>query len=273
MKFIDKLLKVQRKNRTLLCVGLDTDPAKLPRHLGMSGKAVLKFNREIIDATSDLVCAFKLNLAFYEALGEHGWEVLHETLASIPKSVITIGDGKRGDIGNTAERYASSLYDELQFDAATVNPYLGFDSIEPFIRSAEHGAFVLALTSNEGSNDFQRLIIHGRPLYEKIVQAALKWDTKRNVGLVVGATHPAELKPIRDLAPTMPILIPGIGSQGGDLESAVRFGCNNKGLLAVINASRSVLYASSGKDFAEGARAEALKLRKQMQQYRTQYFS
>ena len=273
MKFIDKLQKVQRKNRSLLCVGLDTDPAKLPHHLGASGKAVLKFNREIIEATSDLVCAFKLNLAFYEALGEKGWHILHETLALIPKSVVTIGDGKRGDIGNTAERYASALYDELHFDAATVNPYLGFDSVEPFIRSAEHGAFVLALTSNTGSNDFQRLIIHGRPLYEKIAQATLKWNTKQNIGLVVGATHPAELKPIRDLTPTMPILIPGIGSQGGDLESAVRFGCDKNGFLAVINASRSILYASSGRDFAEAARAEAHQLRKQMQQFRAQYFS
>jgi orotidine-5'-phosphate decarboxylase len=273
MKFIEKLRKVQRKNKSLLCVGLDTDPSKLPRHLGASANAVLKFNREIIDATSDLVCAYKLNLAFYEALGEKSWHVLSETLAAIPKAIITIGDGKRGDIGNTAERYASALYGELGFDSATVNPYLGFDSVEPFIRSDEHCAFVLALTSNKGSNDFQRLIIHGRPLYERIVQATLKWNTKKNVGLVVGATHPAELKPLRDLAPSMPILIPGIGSQGGDLESAVRFGCDKHGFLAVINASRSVLYASSGKDFAAAARAEAQHLRKQMQQYRTQYFS
>ncbi|HTY37682.1 MAG TPA: orotidine-5'-phosphate decarboxylase [Bacteroidota bacterium] len=273
MTFIEKLQKAQRKNKSLLCVGLDTDPAKLPPHLGKSAAAVLKFNREIIEATGDLVCAFKLNLAFYEALGEKGWRVIRETLAAVPKSVITIGDGKRGDIGNTAERYASALFDELEFDAATVNPYLGFDSVEPFIRSEAHGAFVLALTSNKGSNDFQRLTIHGRPLYEKIVQATLKWDTHHNIGLVVGATHPAELKPIRDLAPAMPILIPGIGSQGGDLESAVRFGCNKNGLLAVINASRSVLYASKGKDFAKAARAEAQQLRTQMQQFRTQYFS
>jgi orotidine-5'-phosphate decarboxylase len=273
MKFIEKLRRIQRKNKSLLCVGLDTDPAKLPRHLGSSANAVLNFNREIIEATSDLVCAYKLNLAFYEALGKKGWHVIQETLALIPKTIVTIGDGKRGDIGNTAERYASALYDELGFDSATVNPYLGYDSVEPFIRSDQHCAFVLALTSNKGSSDFQRLIIHGRPLYERIVQTTLKWNTRQNVGLVVGATHPAELKPLRDLAPSMPILIPGIGSQGGDLESAVRFGCDKHGLLAVINASRSVLYASSGKDFAAAARAEAQQLRKQMQQYRTQFFS
>ncbi len=273
MKFIDKLLKVQRKNKSLLCVGLDADPAKLPGHLAKSKNAVLRFNREIIEATSDLVCAYKLNLAFFEALGERGWRILQETLALIPRTIVTIGDGKRGDIGNTAERYAHALYHEHRFDAATVNPYLGYDSVEPFIRSDEHCAFVLALTSNKGSNDFQRLIINGRPLYEKVVQAALTWNTKQNIGLVVGATHPAELKPIRDLAPSMPILIPGVGTQGGDLESAVRFGCDKDGLLAVINASRSILYASSGKDFADAARTEALQLRKEIQQYRTQFFS
>ena len=273
MKFVDKLQKVQRKNKSLLCVGLDTDPAKLPGHLGKTKNAVLKFNEGIIEATSDLVCAYKLNLAFYEALGEKGWHILQETLALIPKTIVTIGDGKRGDIGNTAERYAQLLFRELHFDAATVSPYLGYDSIEPFIQSNEHCAFVLALTSNKGSNDFQRLIIHGRPLYEKIVQAALKWNTKQNIGLVVGATHPAELKPVRDLAPSMPILIPGVGSQGGDLESAVRFGCDKNVSLAVINASRSVLYASSGKDFADAARAEAQQLRTQMHQFRTQFFS
>lgn len=273
MKFVDKLVKVQRKNKSLLCVGLDTDPAKLPGHLRKSKNAVVKFNHEIIEATSDLVCAYKLNLAFYEALGEKGWHTLQETLALIPRTIVTIGDGKRGDIGNTAERYAMALFEQFHFDAATVSPYLGYDSIEPFIRDDNHCAFVLALTSNTGSNDFQRLIIHGRPLYEKIVQATLKWNTKQNIGLVVGATHPAELKPVRDLAPTMPILIPGVGTQGGDLESAVRFGCDKNGSLALINASRSVLFASSGKDFAEAARTEAQRLRKQIQEYRTQFFS
>jgi orotidine-5'-phosphate decarboxylase len=273
MIFIDKLRRVQRKNRTLLCIGLDTDPAKLPAHLGKSTAAVLRFNRSIIEATSDLVCAYKLNLAFYEALGESGWAVIRKTLAAIPRNVITIGDGKRGDIGNTAEQYAHALYDDLGFDSATVNPYMGYDSIEPFIRSDKHCAFVLALTSNEGSNDFQRLIIRGRPLYVKVVQAAMKWNTRNNVGLVVGATHPKELEPIRALSPSAPILIPGIGKQGGDLESAVRFGCDATGSLAIINASRSVLFASSGKDFATAARNEALQLRKHIQNYRKQFFS
>jgi orotidine-5'-phosphate decarboxylase len=273
MKFIEKLQRAQRTSRSLLCVGLDTDPAKLPRHLGTSKTAVLHFNHHIVESTNDLVCAYKINLAFYEALGERGWHFLQETLALIPRHIVTIGDGKRSDIGNTAERYASALYNELGFDAATVNPYLGYDSVEPFIRNERHCAFILALTSNEGSNDFQRLTIHGRPLYEKIIQASLKWNKKRNIGLVVGATHPNELQPVRELAPTMPILIPGIGKQGGDLESAVRFGCDKHGKLAIINASRSVLYASGGKDFASAARSEALKLRDQIQKLRDRFFS
>ena len=273
MKFLEKLQRVQRKNRSLLCIGLDTDLSKLPSHLGTSKGAVVQFNRSIIEAASDLVCAYKLNLAFYESLGERGWRVLKETLSAIPQNIITIGDGKRGDIGNTAEQYAHALYDDLGFDAATVNPYMGYDSIEPFIRNDRNCAFVLALTSNEGSNDFQRLNIGGRPLYERIVQAAVKWNTKKNLGLVVGATHPKELQPIRKLAPTLPILIPGIGKQGGDLESAVRFGTDKNGRLAIINASRSILYASTGKDFATAARNEALQLRDQIQKYRNKFFS
>jgi orotidine-5'-phosphate decarboxylase len=273
MKFIEKLQKIQRKNRSLLCVGLDSDPAKLPRHLGTSKNAVLHFNQHIIEATSGLVCAYKLNLAFYEALGERGWHILEETLSLIPEGIVTIGDGKRGDIGNTSERYANALYNELGFDSVTVNPYLGFDSVEPFIQSDKHCAFILALTSNEGSNDFQRLIIRGRPLYEKVVQAAVKWNSRKNIGLVVGATHPNELRPIRELAPAMPILIPGIGKQGGDLESAVRYGCDNHGRLAIINASRSVLYASPGKDFMAAAEAEARQLRDSIQKFRDRFFS
>jgi orotidine-5'-phosphate decarboxylase len=273
MKFLEKLQKSQRRNRSLLCVGLDTDPAKLPAALGTSRAAVVQFNRSIIEATSDLVCAYKLNLAFYESLGERGWRILKDTLSAIPQHIVTIGDGKRGDIGNTAEQYARALYDDLGFDAATVNPYMGFDSVEPFIRDDRHCAFVLALTSNDGSNDFQRLTIGGRPLYERIVQAAVKWNVKKNLGLVVGATHPKELQPIRKLAPALPILIPGIGKQGGDLESAIRFGAGKNGKLALINASRSILYASSGKDYAAAARAEAQQLRDLIQKYRNKFFS
>jgi orotidine-5'-phosphate decarboxylase len=154
----------------------------------------------------------------------------------------------------------------------TVNPYMGYDSVEPFTRSENHCAFVLVLTSNDGSSDFQRVTINGRPFYEKVIHAAVKWNTKRNIGLVVGATHPKELQPIRKLAPDLPILIPGIGKQGGDLKSAVRYGCNRNGGLAIINASRSIIYASSGKDFAAVARKEAAKLRSAIQTLQEQYF-
>jgi len=273
MHFIQKLQEIQRRNESLLCVGLDVDPALTPSHIKSSSNPVLLFNRRVIDATSDLVCAYKLNLAFYEALGDQGWHILRQTLSHIPRSIITIGDGKRGDIGNTAERYAKALYNDLGFDAATVNPYMGRDSVQPFTRSESHCAFVLILTSNEGSSDFQRITLGGRPFYEKVLQAAVSWNAKKNIGLVVGATHPEELQPIRKLAPDMPILIPGIGKQGGDLESAVRYGCNKKGELAIINASRSVIYASGGKDFASAARKEATRLRNQIFAYQEEYFA
>ncbi|MGH2567402.1 MAG: orotidine-5'-phosphate decarboxylase, partial [Bacteroidota bacterium] len=227
----------------------------------------LTFNRRIIDATHDLVCAYKLNLAFYEALGDGGWRVMEKTLEHIPRGIITIGDGKRGDIGNTAERYAAALFDELGFDAATVNPYMGYDSIEPFLRRKERGVFLLALTSNPGSRDFQSLNVTGRPLYERVVQAAVKWNAKKNLGLVVGATHPRELRRIRGLAPDLPILIPGIGKQGGDLKSAVRYGCTKRGDLAIINASRNILYASRGRDFERAARRAAVRLRDEIRHY------
>jgi orotidine-5'-phosphate decarboxylase len=268
MTFTQKLRDVQFHQNSLLCIGLDVDADKIPLHLQSSANPVLEFNRQIIEATHDLVCAYKSNLAFYEAMGERGLATLRETVKLIPKSVLTIGDGKRGDIGNTAERYTKSLFDDFGFDSVTVNPYMGFDSVEPFLKNPEKGVFLLALTSNPGSKDFQRLKINGKPLYEKVVQAAKKWNTNQNIGLVIGATHPRELRTIRKIVPEMPLLIPGIGKQGGDLTSAVRNGCDKNGQLAIINASRSIIYASSGKDFAEMARAEAKKMRDEINMLR-----
>ncbi len=272
MKFIQKLQKAQLNNNSLLCVGLDVDPARLPQHLRSMSNSVVQFNRRLIEATYDLACAYKLNLSFYEALGERGWQSLQQTLAYVPAGIITIGDGKRGDIGNSSERYAKAIFNGFGFDATTVHPYMGYDSIEPFLRYEDRGTFLLVLTSNEGSSDFQRITFGGKPFYQKVVHAAVRWNTRKNVGLVVGATHPEELQPIRKLAAEMPILIPGIGKQGGDLESAVRYGCNKKGLLAIINASRSILYASSGKDFATAARKEATRLRNKIVRYQEQFF-
>ncbi len=227
----------------------------------MGEKGLLQFNKQIIEATGDLVCAFKMNLAFYEALGGQGWEILRKTLELIPDGVLTIGDGKRGDIGNTSEQYARAIFDQLKFDATTVNPYMGHDSVEPFLKDESRGVFLLALTSNPGSRDFQRLKISSRALFEKVASAAKKWNTRGNIGLVVGATHPREIKSIRTIAPAMPILIPGVGRQGGDLNGAVRYGCMKSGMGAVINVGRSVLFASKKQDFASAARKEAMKLR------------
>ena len=272
MTFLKKLQNIQRAHQSLLCIGLDVDPDRIPSHLASSGNPVLEFNRQIIEATHDLVCAYKLNLAFYEALGEDGWRIVSETLRLIPPQIITIGDGKRGDIGNTSERYAKALFEDFAFDSATVHPYMGYDSIEPFLRKSNRCAFVLVLTSNEGSRDFQRLTIAGKPLYERIAQAAAKWNTRKNIGLVVGATHPDELEPIRRIAPDMPFLIPGVGKQGGDLDSAVRYGCNSNGELAIVNAGRSILFASTGKDFAKAARKEASRLQNRMARIQQKYF-
>ncbi len=272
MTFAQLLRRTQKETRSLLCIGLDTDAELLPHHLRTHPNGVLHFNREIIDATASLVCAYKLNFAFYEALGEFGWHVLRETLAYIPKHIRTIGDGKRGDIQNTGEHYARALFDDLGFDAATVNPYMGHDAIEPFLKRRGRGVFLLALTSNPGSHDFQRLPVRGKPLYERVVQTAMRWSKKGGIGFVAGATHPRELQRIRTLAPNAPLLIPGVGTQGGDLRDAVRYGCTAKGDLAVINVSRSVLYASSGLNFADAARAEATMLFEHIRAHQEEFF-
>lgn len=256
IKFIDKLLAASQRNRSLLCIGLDPDPERLP-HVSLSD-----FNRGIIDATADLICAYKPNFAFYEALGIDGLKLLQETIDYIPDYIPVIGDAKRGDIGNTAKAYARALFDIYHVDAATVNPYLGFDSIEPFIQYEDKGVFILCRTSNSGARDFQNLAdFNGKKLYEVVARKAGEWNVQGNIGLVVGATYPEELKEIRQLCPEMLLLIPGIGAQGGDLALAVQNGIDAKREKAIINVSRQVLYASQGKDFAEAARRSAQELR------------
>ncbi len=272
MNFTQRLRKIQRKNKSLLCIGLDTDINKIPEFLFEYGDPVYEFNRRIIDATKDLVCAYKINLAFYESTGEHGWYTVHQTLARIPEEIMTIGDAKRGDIGNSAEKYAHLLVDDYEFSACTVNPYMGLDSVQPFMKHRHQGVFVLAVTSNPGAKDFQYLKVNGRPLYERVIAKVKTWNTKNNCGLVVGATRPAELKRARALAPDLPILIPGVGAQGGDVGQAVRYGCDRRGELAVINASRSILYASGGENFAAAAREAALALRDRINSFRSSSF-
>jgi orotidine-5'-phosphate decarboxylase len=261
MKFTDKLLNTSRKNKSWLCIGLDPDPELMP------GVDVLQFNKAIIEATCDLVCAYKPNLAFYEALGTEGLAILEKTVKYVPGDIPVIADAKRGDIGNTAKAYAKALFSILGFDAATVNPYLGFDSIEPFINYQDKGVFILCRTSNQGATDFQNLRTNSLPLYEVVAKKAKEWNIHGNIGLVVGATYPEELKKVRSICPEMPLLIPGIGAQGGDLASAVGYGVDARGEKAIINVSRQILYASKEKNFAQAARNMAEKIRTQINSY------
>ncbi|MBI4331990.1 MAG: orotidine-5'-phosphate decarboxylase [Chloroflexi bacterium] len=274
MNFLEKASSACRRNNSLLCVGLDPDPKLMPPGIDVAG-----FNRAIIDATADLVCAYKPNLAFYEALGRKGWEALKKTVEHIPPDIVVIGDGKRADIGNTAKAYASALFDYFGFDAATVNPYMGSDSVEPFLEFRDKGVFILCRTSNKGAMDFQSLQCTpvtsdrdaqpaARPLFEIVAEKARQWDRAGNTGLVVGATYPEELRRVRQLCPDMWLLIPGVGTQGGEMEPTVRFGVDAGGSKAVINSSRQILYASRGGDFAAAARRMAEQLRSQINVYR-----
>ena len=267
MKFIEKMLAASRRNNSLLCCGLDPDSERMPQSV-----SVLDFNRAIIESTADLVCGYKLNFAFYEALGSEGFGILKQTIDCIPDYITVIGDAKRGDIGNTARAYARSIFDVIGCDAATVSPYLGFDSIEPFIGYEDRGVFILCRTSNASAVDFQSLSCRAgggaRQLFELVAEKAHRWNTHNNIGLVVGATYPSELRQIRQAHPDMPILIPGVGAQGGDLELAVRYGVDAKGERAVINSSRQIIYASPDRDFAAAARREAASLRERINLFR-----
>ena len=261
MGFFDKLERAAQRNGSLLCVGLDPDPAQMPV------SDVAAFNRAIIEATAGLVCAYKPNLAFYEALGERGMAALRETLAAIPPDIPVIADGKRNDIGNTAKAYARALFDELGVDAATVNPYLGGDAVEPFLEREEKAAFILCRTSNPGARDLQDLLVsapgggEARPLFEMVAEMARRWNSRGNVGLVVGATYPEELGRVRRLCPEMTFLVPGVGAQGGDVAAVIGNGLDKAGRGLIINVSRQVLYASREKDFAVAAAGAARQLR------------
>jgi len=268
MKFIEKLISISRKNNSLLCVGLDTDREKIPKFLLKDHDPILSFNQKIIQSTCDLVCAYKPNIAFYEAYGSKGWEALKKTCEAVPKEIPIIIDAKRGDIGNTARMYAKAIFEDLGADAVTVNPYMGEDAISPFLEYENKCAFILCLTSNKSAQDFQLFLIDGKPLYQIVAEKVITWNEKGNCGLVVGATYPEQLKKIREIAKSLPILIPGIGAQSGEIEPTVKFGTDERGERAIINSSRGIIYASQKDDFAEAARDQALKLKDRINLYR-----
>ena len=260
--FTDRLRRASEATKSLVCVGLDPDPARMPV------SSVFEFNRAIVDATVGLVCAYKPNLAFYEALGLPGLQDLEKTIGHIRSAApgaIIIGDAKRGDIGPSADAYAKALFGIWGFDAVTINAWGGEDTVLPFLADESKGVFVWCRGSNPGSADFQDVQMMTEqgniPLYLNMALACQRWDTKGNLGLVVGATVPDQLREIRAVCPTMPLLIPGVGAQGGDLDAAVRLGTDDRGRAALINSSRGIIYASGGKDFAQAAAREAGKLR------------
>ena len=267
MNFADKLKTAVSKNNSLLCIGLDPDPA-----LFQDAESIIEFNKAIIEATADLVCAYKPNFAFYEAFGAQGFSALKETVNFIPEDIPVIADAKRGDIGNTANAYAKSVFDNFNFDAVTINPYMGYDSVAPFIEYRHKGVFILCRTSNAGSGDFQSLscTADGRniPLFQVVADRASQWNKYGNVGLVVGATYPDELQLLREIYPDMLFLIPGIGAQGGDLEKAVKNGTDLSGRGIIINSARQIIYASRGADFGTAARRAAIDLRERINNFR-----
>ena len=260
--FIDRLDKASTATQSLVCVGLDPDLARMPI------PDVFEFNRAIVDATAGSVCAYKPNLAFYEAMGLAGLEDLQKTITHIrtaAPTAIIIGDAKRGDIGPSAKAYAKALFEVWGFDAITINAWGGQDTVAPFIEDEAKGVFVWCRGSNPGSANFQdvQIVADGTsmPLYRNMALACQDWNINGNIGLVVGATVPEQLQEVRAACPAMPFLIPGVGAQGGDLEAAVRHGTDSRGRGALINSSRGIIYASNGADFAQAAAQEADKLR------------
>lgn len=253
------------RKKSFLCVGLDPELRKIPQHLLQEPDPILAFNKQIIDATRDVCVAYKPNLAFYEALGPNGWNTFSETVKYIGNQHLVIADAKRGDIGNTSNMYAEAFFNQLGCDAVTIAPYMGEDSVAPFLGHEGKWAIVLALTSNKGSADFQSNLLEetGQPLWEKVLTTTQTWGTPDNLMFVIGATHPEAFARVRELAPEHFLLVPGVGAQGGDLASICQYGLNKDcGLL--INSARSIIYASGGKDFAEKAREEALALQRVM---------
>jgi orotidine-5'-phosphate decarboxylase len=261
-----ELINHIKQKKSYLCVGLDTSIEKIPIHLRSNAGAIFEFNKEIIDATLDLCVAYKINTAFYEAMGVKGWQALEQTVSYIPSTHFKIADAKRGDIGNTSFQYAKAFFEALNFDAITVVPYMGFDSIMPFLEYENKWTIVLGLTSNEGSKDFQQQKTGDDYLYETVIKKVSEWGTKENLMFVVGATKATDLLSIRKIIPDNFLLIPGIGFQGGRLSEVSKYGLNNDcGLL--VNASRAIIYAGKDENFAEQARIIARQYQTEMMSY------
>ena len=263
----EELVDRIRLKRSFLCVGLDPEWEKIPAHLLGLDDPVFEFNKGIIDATKDLCVAYKPNLAFYESLGVKGWTSLEKTLAYIPSEHFTIADAKRGDIGNTSRLYAKAFFETLDFDAITVAPYMGSDSVRPFLGFDGKWVILLSLTSNAGSADFQlQDTAKGEPFYADVLRKAQEWGSPENLMFVIGATHPSKLAEVRQIAPDHFFLVPGVGAQGGDLTAVMQYGMNaDCGLL--VNSSRGIIYAGSGEDFGEKAREAAQMVQKDMAKF------
>ena len=263
----EELIKEIYRKKSFLCVGLDTELKKLPSCVMNSDDPVFEFNRRIIDATKDHCVSYKINTAFYEAMGTEGWECMQKTIYYIGKSHFIIADAKRGDIGNTSDQYAQAFFKKLPCDSVTVAPYMGKDSVQSFLNYPGKFAIVLGLTSNESAADFQTINDeHGVPLYLRVIEKAASWGTEDNMMFVVGATKAEWLREIRKVIPNHFLLVPGVGAQGGSLEEVVKFGKNqNVGLL--VNSSRGIIYASSADDFDIIAKQEAAKIHQQMMNY------
>ena len=261
-----ELIQQIRLKKSYLCTGLDTQIEKLPHVLTRDGEGLIDFNREIIDATSNHSVAYKINTAFYEQYGKAGWEWMEETLHHLPNNTLKIADAKRGDIGNTSSMYAKAFFDTLPFDAITVAPYMGEDSLRPFLEFKDKWVICLALTSNAGHADFQLGEYEGKKLYERVIETVCKWGSEENLMFVVGATRAQLVKEIREMIPNHFLLVPGVGAQGGSLQEITEAAANEDvGLL--VNSSRGILYASSEDDYKEAAAAEAQKLAAEMASY------
>jgi orotidine-5'-phosphate decarboxylase len=259
-----ELIEQIRHKQSFLCVGLDTDLSKIPAHLLETEDPIFEFNKAIIDATKDYAVAYKPNIAFYECYGPKGWESLQKTIDYIPKNIFTIADAKRGDIGNTSSYYAKTFFEYLHCDSVTVAPYMGEDSVTPFLEFENKWVILLALTSNKGALDFQLIQdASGKELFKSVLEKSSAWGTPNNLMYVVGATRAEQIGEVRKIVPNHFFLVPGVGAQGGSLEDVVNYGWNQDcGLL--VNSSRAIIYASNGTDFAEMARKEAQKIQEEM---------